>query len=416
MLLFLAVPSLYYEWKFLSGYKEVLYSKILFLFIFIAYISIIWGYRIGSKKSLNQYPTLKFYYGEHSQFLMIVIFFFICLIAFFLYAYGHGGIIDLVLSGKDIRAKREHAGIFQYFGYFASGLTFNMLLFYSFKSYSKKYSILKWSNKFFILSIIFALIYAVGTAGRGNIGMIFVYLFLFYFVMNSPKLNLKSFLIFFSFSIFLYFLVAYGKSAIWTLNYLGDGPVAYIEAFSRHRQWYVSQSASTSIIEGLLPFFSQKDHALASLYVAIYYPDVYQTPRFFLDWPRAFLELIPGISQPEFIVSSTPSGLGRNFFGKDGYVPPGWIAMKIINGGLAWLFVGSLVSGYIGGWLNRFLIKNWFISPIVPGVFIYMALFWNDSIVGIDPFMFFLPNLATFLFIIIVGWMVEFKIKKKIKL
>lgn len=412
-LVFLAEPSLYYEWKFLSVYPKVLDLFIVFLAILVGYLSIVVGYVLASKKSFKQYPTIKFKYGEQSQFLMVLIFFIISLFAFFLYAHGHGGIIDLILSGKDIRAKREHAGIFQYFGYLASGLTLSMLLFYSFKSYSQNHNVHKWAKRLFIVALVSALFYAVGTAGRGNIGMIFVYLVLLYFIMHPPQLNIKTLINVFIFTMFMYLLILYGKSALWTLYALADGPFAYIDAFTKHREWYGSQNTSDGIIQYLVGFFSEKDHPLVSLYVSLSHPDAYQAPRYFLDWPRAFVELIPGISQPEFIVSSTPSGLGRDFFGTSGYVPPGWIAMRIINGGFGWLLIASFISGYLGGWLNKFIIKNWFISPILPGVFMFMALFWNDNIIGIDPFMFFFPNLKTFLIFILVAWMVVLKIQKK---
>lgn len=404
IVVFLRFPERIHEWKFLAAFPNALNSHILLLALFIGYSSVLIGFYIGGKQKKGIRSSLNFKRGENIQFQLLMVFFIITLISFFLYSYGHGGIIELILNGKNIRAKRQSAGLFQYFGYIASGLTFCMLLFYSFLKSSKSTKIRIRAKLFFYLSLSTSLIYALGTAGRGQIGMIFVYLIFLQLCIDRPKFNLSTIILIFSFSIFIYFLVSYGKSAIWTLPTISDGIPAYVEAFNQHKDWYVKKSSNTGLAESLIIFFNQKDHPLVSLHLALNYPEVYQYPRLFYDWVRAFFELIPGINQPEFMVSKTPSALGRDYLGAEGYVPPGWLAMRLINGGIIWLFCGSLLAGFIGGVINRILITNWKMSPIIPGLFIYFAIFWNNYIIGTDPFMFFLPNLEILLFISLFIW------------
>ena len=85
--------------------------------------------------------------------------------------------------------------------------------------------------------------------------------------------------------------------------------------------------------------------------------ETYQVPRLFFDWIRTFIDVLPGVRQPDFFVSNTPSGINRDFLGKDGYVPPNIIAMKLMNGGVLWLALGSFLSGMVGGWMNKIFIE-----------------------------------------------------------
>jgi uncharacterized membrane protein YeaQ/YmgE (transglycosylase-associated protein family) len=133
----------------------------------------------------------------------------------------------------------------------------------------------------------------------------------------------------------------------------------------------------------------------------------------FFDWPRALIEIIPGISQPEFVVSHTPSGLNREFFSAEGYVPPGWIAMKLINGGIPWLVFGTFIAGAIGGYLNRVIWAAWDTSPMVPGLFTFLAFFWKDYIVGPDPFMVVMSNLPFLVLAVCSGWLLMLRVSRR---
>ena len=407
---FLSASEQFSEWRFLAIVPQSMDSFLVFFAVLIGYLAIIVGYQIGVKQNANVYPNIGFKYGEKTQLALVMVFFLIISFAFFAYAYGHGGIIELILSGKDIRAGRQSAGVYQYAEYFSQGLPLSMLLFYSFKKYARKQSIRSFTSCFFLLSFPLSLINAVGTAGRGKIGFVFLLFLFFWWNFDGPKISKKKIFTMLFFLLFVFFLVTFGKSAIWTLHALSDGPIAYLEAFQRHRELHV-ETGGIGFSGYLTAFARNVDHGLVSVYLALHNPEIYQTPRLFFDWPRAFIDIVPGISQPEFIVSSTPSGLNRDFLGVEGHVPPGWVAMKIINGGVFWLLAGSLIAGFIGGYLNRVLYQSWHSSPIMPALFIYIAFFWKDYIVGTDPFMFVLPNLSTFLILALLVWM--FVIRKE---
>lgn len=393
----------YESWRFLSVVPQAGNSLAVFIAILIGYVSIFSGFQLGSRLRLSAYPRLMYKYGERTQFLFIALpFFIITLASLCIYAYGHGGFLELLLGGKEIRAGRQQAGVYQYFTYFASGIVFAMLTFFGFYRLSKHVNLRRLSILFLFLSFFFALIYAFGTAGRGSIGTVFLMLFFFWLNLQSPKFSAKKIAMFLIFGCFVFLLVTYGKSLLWTLDHLRDGPLAFWQAFQEHRAWYVGVSENSHILDRLIAFIRNVDHGIVSVYLAIYSPDIYHSPRLFFDWPRAFFEIIPGISQPDFIVSGTPSSLNRDYLGVEGYVPPGWVAMKVINGGLIWLAFGSFIAGFVGGWVERFLLQNLFASPMMPGLLIIIAYFWKDSIVGPDPFMFVMPNLTLFLLMLLL--------------
>ncbi|MHC4436743.1 MAG: hypothetical protein ACYS3S_05240 [Planctomycetota bacterium] len=401
-IVFLLNPLNFHKWRFLAIVPETMESFSVMLAITVGYFSIVVGYLAGSKQRIRAYPQIVFKYGEKTQFVLIVFFFAVLSAAFMVYVYGYGGVVELLLSGKDIRAGRKEAGVYQYFGYFASGLPLSMLLFYSFKKYSGKVFYSKISKYFFVLAFLLSLIYTVGEAGRGKIGMIFLVLLFFWLNYGRPKFTAKKIVILLFFSVSVFCLVKYGKQAIWSIGALRDGPSAYISAFEIRCKKTVPESRTLG--ESLIGFARNFDHGISSVYLSLFQPDIYQSPRLFFDWLRAFPDAFPGISQPEFVVSGTPSSLNRDHFKTGGYVPPGWVAMKIINGSIIWLLAGSLIAGFIGGYLNKLLLLSWDSSPIMPALFIYMAFFWKDYIVGPDPFMVVLKSLATyFLFFLLAG-------------
>lgn len=408
-ILFLSDPTQYGNWRFLSVVPQAAGSVFVFLVIAIGYLSIITGFHAGQMLPNKQTVRLEFTLSEKWQFRIVFIYFLFSMLCFFLYAYGHGGLIELILSGKDIRGNRADAELMQYFGVVARGLNSSMLFFFSFSLLSQYRGLRSISKKMFILSFFLALINAIGTAGRGNIGMVFIYLLFLWFNVKRPKLSKSNFMLITIFVLFIFFLVTYGKSAIWSLTYLNDGPATYINAVIDHKDRYVSLGGDDAY-DYLIGFARNMDHPVVSAYTSLNKPEVYQSYRLFFDWIRAILDILPGVQTPELFVSSTPSALNREFLGVEGYVPPGWIAMKIINGGVLWLFFGSVLAGIIGGYINRFLILNFRASPLVPATFLIMGFFWKDNIVSPDPFMVFLPNLSVLMMFFLIS--LVFKIKK----
>lgn len=409
-ILFLLNPAAADQWRFLAQVPEAMESFSVWLAVAIGYVSVAAGYWAGGRRKIPSYPRIGFKAGEKIQFQILVLFFAVCAVAFLVYAHGHGGIIELLLSGKDIRAGRESAGPYQYAAYLASGLPLSMLFFYSLWTYSERPRRRRISGYLLILSFLLSLINAIGIAGRGKIGMVFLVLLFFKLNSNVAKITAQKVVILLLVSLFVFGLVKYGKSALWTLGSLKHGVRAYVSAFEAHRQRYVGTSDSPG--GSLVGFARHVDHGIASVYVSLSHPEVYQAPRLFFDWIRAFLDALPGIRQPEYVVSDTPAGLNRIYFQIGGYVPPGWVAMKIINGGGGWLIAGSFLAGFIGGYLERLLLLSRSASSLVPALFIHMAFFWKDYIVGPDPFMAVLPNLSTFLLFGLLAGLLTIRINR----
>ena len=297
----------------------------------------------------------------------------------------------------------------QYFGYFAAGLPVAAVLFFSFWR-SRARTVRLPAFIAFGVAFVAAVAYALGTAGRGNIGFVFLALLITWLNLDQRGVTVKKAILVVIFAVFIFFLVTYGKSAIWTLGALSGGVQAYIDAFISHREWYSSAAGTSGLVRTLIDLLRNMDHALVSVYTSMHFVDAYQVPRLFFDWPRAFVELIPGVSQPEFVVSQTPSGLNRDFLDADGYVPPGWIAMKLINGGFPWLILGTFIAAFLGGYLNRLLWATWRSSPMLPGVFTVIAFFWKDHLLGPDPFMVVMSNVPLMVLAVCLGWMLVLQV------
>lgn len=402
------------DWRFLGQYPEAAKSGMVAISVSVGYLSLLFGFFLGQHQPRARYPMIIFKFGEGTQLAVLVAFFGACFTGFLIYASGHGGVIELMLTGKEIRTQRQHAGLLQYFGYLASGLTLAALLFFSFRKCASRTFTRRLSGVIYLVAFLSALAFAVGTAGRGNIGLLFLVVLITWINLDQSGLTLRKLMGLAVFSGFLFLLVAYGKSAIWTLGSLSSGPYAYIEAFLAHHSWYGAAGGAAGVQENLVLFLRNMDHAVVSVYLALFQPDVYQAPRLFFDWPRAVLELVPGVSQPDFVVSQTPSALNREFLGADGYVPPGWVAMKLINGGFAWLIVGALIAGFLGGYLNRLAALAWQASPLMPGLFTFLGFFWNDYLVGPDPFMVIIPNLPGLLLAGGLIWMVVLRVTMQV--
>lgn len=408
-IVFIANPALAGEWRFLSLVPQAATSGLVLAAIVVGYLALNLGFHIGARQPAQSYPKITFRYGTRTQLVCLVVFMVVSLAAFLVYAFGHGGIIELVLTGKDVRTQRQHAGIMQYFGYFAAGLPVAAMLFFSFWRCGPR-NTRRWALVIFGLTLAAALAYALGTAGRGNIGFIFLGLLITWLNLDRRGITLKKSIVITLFAVFVFLLITYGKSAIWTLGALAGGIQAYFDAFLSHRAWYASAAGQEGLGITLVDFLRNIDHALVSVFTCLQHPEAYQAPRLFFDWPRALVEIVPGISQPEFVVSQTPSGLNRDFFGTQGYVPPGWIAMKLINGGFPWLVLGTFISGGIGGYLNRAIWAAWGTSPLVPGLFTFLAFFWKDYIVGPDPFMVVMSNLPFFVLAVCLGWLLVIRV------
>ena len=413
---YLLSPESHEFWKFLQAQNGAVKSWVVLLVVYLSYILIVSGFLVGQKLGISYQIQIHTKYSLNSEFKMYVILSVILVFFVLLYSVGYGGIFNLISLGQEIRAGNISGGITDYFSYIAIGILILPIFLYSAYLYSIENRIKKRALVLFIISFVLATIYGVGTGGRGNTGLLIIYLFIVWLNYNGNKFKMKK-IFFLSFLIlFVVFMIVYGRTAIVAMSTFGTNE-SYIEAFIIHSQLYNRQNASESI-ESLILILKHFDHHFASLYPIIYNSEIYEFPRMFLDYPRAFLSLIPGIRLPEAFVSSMPAELNKIYFqplflSNLGYVPVGWIGLKIINGSFIWLMIGTFLAGLIGGILNRIFTRNFNVSIFMPAVYVYFMLYWNEYIIGTEGTEFVFGHLKQILFLLF--FYLIYRISKKFK-
>lgn len=381
--IYLLVPESKEFWKFLHAQDGSTSSYIVAVVIYMSYILIVSGFLVGQKLKFSNKVNVVQKYSLNSEFKLYVILF----LFMFIYSIGYGGIFNLISLGQEIRAGNISGGITDYFSYIAIGILILPMFFYSAYLYSNEKITRKKALVFFIITFALALIYGLGTGGRGNTGILIIYLFIIWLNYNGNKLTGKKIIFLSLLSLFIIFMISYGRTAIVAMSTFGTSE-SYIEAFIAHSQQYHRQNASDSI-ESLISILKHFDHPFASLYPVIYNSEIYEFPRLFLDYPRAFLSLIPSIRLPEVFVSSMPAELNNIYFNSldsriVGNNPVGWIGLKLLNGGFTWLVIGTFIAGIIGGILNRVMIRNLHVSIFMPAIFVYVLLYWKKYILGTE--------------------------------
>jgi hypothetical protein len=385
-LVFLINPDNYYKWKFLKVEREAPNSWLLFLIILLSYVLVISSYRIGNRYRIANNFIIISKFSDRVNLNKFINLFVIFIGFALIYSLGFGGPLKLISSGQEIRSGSITGGIYGYFRYFSMGILMMPVFFYSAFLNCKQSSIRKKLFIYLLMSLVAALLFGIGTGGRANTGMTVIFLFLIWLNYDGVKFTyrkIRSFLFLFGFFVFM---VVFGRSAIVAMATIGT-EYSYFEVFIAHFNKYQQQSTE-SLIDKFIAVLKYFDHHFASLYPALFKGDVYEYPRLFLDYPRAVISVIPGITRPEFIVSSMPAELNKLYFltkmTNIGYVPLGWIGLKLINGGIFWLVFDSIIVGLIGGFINSILIKNLANSIFMPGIFIYSIFYWHEYILGTE--------------------------------
>ena len=120
------------------------------------------------------------------------------------------------------------------------------IFFYSAYLYSPESKTKKKALVYFIITFIVALIYGLGTGGRGNTGILVIYLFIIWLNYNGNKITIKKIFFLSLLVIFVVFMIVYGRTAIVAMSTLGTND-SYMEAFISHSQKYHRQSATDGI-------------------------------------------------------------------------------------------------------------------------------------------------------------------------
>jgi uncharacterized membrane protein YeaQ/YmgE (transglycosylase-associated protein family) len=416
-ILFIFDPSIQSLWIFLALEPQAAYSFNIQLLIFSSHFSLLLGYSIITKSKIASFISLKTKCTENQQAKIIYYCFAVFSVIFLVYAYGHGGIIDLAITGSLIRSGKHNAGNFGYLSYFAIGIKFFHIFFYSFLLNAKnKKAKLRMLPVFFI-SVIFSIAFNLGTGGRANTGFSIIMLYMLWQNCQKKAINAKSILLASMIFLFSLFMIHYGRSAITALTAFKTN-ASYIETFEAHSEAYLKQKIKQdSIFVSIVLLFKRFDYKFASIYPALSCPEKYDAPRLFLDYPRAILGLIPGEKMPDVFVSSRPPKINQQYFSQlsntnFGYVPMGWIALNLINGGIAWAIFGAFIAGVLGAIINKIVSRNLNNSPFMPGFAIFLAFFWKNYLIAEEAKELVFNNLYLILFVFTFFKIFHVKVKK----
>lgn len=413
-LFFLSNPEKYFKWKFLSVEREAPNSWLIFLIILISYVLVVIGFITGNKLSILKRISIWSKFSEKINFNSFLLLLIVFIGLAFIYSLGFGGPMKLISSGQEIRSGSISGGIYGYFRYFSMGILLMPIFFFSAFLYSKNRVIRKKLFIVFVISFLLALIYGLGTGGRANTGMTVILVFLIWLNFDGTKFTFRKILYFASIFCFFIYLVVFGRSTIVALATIGTD-YSYFDVFIAHYNQYQKQSTET-FIDKIIVVMKYFDHHIASLYPAIYKGEVFESPRLFLDYPRAVLSIVPGITRPDFIVSSMPAELNKLYYSYNmkniGYVPLGWIGLKIINGGVFWLALDAIIAGILAGILNSTILRNLSKSIFMPAIFIYAIFYWHEYILGTEGTEFVFGHFSDLFFLFILVTLFKVSVQK----
>ncbi|WP_144439411.1 hypothetical protein [Geminocystis sp. NIES-3709] len=314
----------------------------------------------------------------------------------FIYSLSFGGLVNLAISGYLIRRGTliDESGIFVYFKFFAEGLPWITLLLTSFcinfssgnmkKSRGFSNTVLT-AYILITISLIFSLIFALGTGGRGN--LIVTILPCVYLLINKYRrfFSVKQIILVTVTLLLAYWVTIYARPYMYALGStaINKGSFA-LNDITALAQGYIEKASGENVESdfktSIVGFFSNLDHTVTATYLVMSNPEHFNFPRIFLDYFRALISLIPGIHYSTFDlfhVTKNPSMLVNDFLGFGSLVPPGWIANAYVNGWYPLVFLWGFIAGYIGGKIEYTIRINIAIAPWMEGIYIFMYFYWN---------------------------------------
>jgi hypothetical protein len=401
--------------RYISRVPESLESIKLFVIIVSAYFGVKLGFLLEHhSKKFSTKTRLTWKPNTITSVVKKILFLLLGLgIILSLYLYQLGGLARAISSGYAFRTGIEEknvSGILAYLLVFLSLLQYTSLLLFallidklSVSHLQKKFST---SNLIiivlFLISVISSLVYGLSTGGRGNIILsvfpIFILLanssvFRTILRKNYPSRKVKRLSGFYSLRKSLFYLLVASSFIVVFIIY--SRPIMYAIYFTI----YSSGSFWTNFSEGVekfsgelsgslkavvVLFVSNIDHHFASTQLVLDFPEKYNFPRLFLDIPRSYISLVPGIHYSVNLdvlhVTSNPSAITNSILGYGGLVPVGWVATSYLNAGYMGCLVCPLAIGFFGAKLESFLSttsyyrKWWHASIYIIGYYVWTSL------------------------------------------
>lgn len=355
-------------------YGAVISAFCLFMRVNFRYLLII---KLNS--SLMHYCKLQAFF---SVFVILLV---------FLAAYIEGGVVAYIKKGLAVRYFSSESSVSQYLKYFLYPVSIwfvALLAIYLNKNIKYKFGIFILMCLFFMATILFTL----SLGGRAAIIYIFLNLIL-YLLMFSRKIKVLHVLIMFLVVLLVVLIMSYFREL--TFLFLSDGELS-IDTID---------SDKSGVFESLLSVFSYYKHYFFTINEFANGADLYEYPRLGLDTLRAFVSLIPGVSFVNdldvFGLTSNVSEINKAVIGGyTGYIPPGWVGMALIDGGVVWLLLKSLFIGASAAFINKSFINFSCGDSIVLYFYYFIITLWNYFFFLQEPFSIAQQSLGYYLYIL----------------
>lgn len=307
--------------------------------------------------------------------LLISVFIVIYLVFFLLSILKYGSIFEYIKAGISSRAVMGGStlGVVGYFRYILNGM---ILLLIIMLAYSWEYN-KSLIYKFLIVLLFFMIVvFSMHTGGRGSFAQTFLILILFHLYVN--KVSKRNVLVGGLFVLTGFVYIVLGKTLFFNIRTgreLLDG---------------VSFKVS-DLLENTVFIFSYFKYYLLSVLSSINEPSAYGTPRLGMDYILYMLSYIPGYNSYEY--SERIDVINQTLFNHTtGYIPPGWIAYSLINGGVFWLLGKCFLMSFVFYVFDQGAKKHGNYSYLTQSF--YFVLFWillkfitsGDGVSNAQPF------------------------------
>lgn len=218
---------------------------------------------------------------------------------------------------------------------------------------------------FNVIFVVATLIFLVSTGGRRNLIIVVLLASMLYYAL-SDRISIKMMLYVLSGFTFSIFVMAYYRDItfLWAKKGVGLDELQIV--------------VNPSILDYVVGVFSYYQHYFYTIYESVHSSSTYGVPRLGLDWIRVLLTIFPGVRIEDLDllhVESVPDVINiHHFGGGPGYIPPGWIGLALMNGGLAWLGLKSILIGATASMLSNKNYQNIDKSPAI--IFVYFLVFY----------------------------------------
>ena len=304
-----------------------------------------------------------------------------------------GGIGDFIAQGIESRGGGSSLGLSGYIRYFLiSGEVFiPYAILFAFKT--RGYRLIK--IIFFLLFLFAVFTVSISTGSRAALIYPFMVLF-FYWLLCSERLNVKLLLA----GVFVFIV------GLTSVNY------AKVFLYGVPMPDHTFESFLNSAVSVTYHAFSYFKHYLITIAVVYSDPEVYEFPRAGLDYFRAFVEVLPGVGKHDvdFLgLTSIPAELNKEYLGGTGYVPPGWIAFALMNGGMIFLVIYGIFSSFLGGVVDRSLPVDSSNRGVAAAHKVLFFFAWFRIFYAQDPWQVLLANFGIYLMILV--WLFSFRVR-----